>query len=112
MAVLRELKKALQRGRQKNSSGTHRVDRAIARVGSFLKKERSPRYVVKIPKGRTFGKVLYSVRAVTDTKTFTKLKDARDYQRLLRSSTAEMQSEIIRREITDEGYTISEEKRK
>lgn len=109
MAELRDIPtKVLGAGKKVSSKATQLKDRAIAKVGSSPK-ETTLR--VETPKGRAFGRVLYRVKAVADTKTFTKLKDAREYRRLLKASTASVESEIIRTEVTEEGYTVSEEKK-
>lgn len=64
------------------------------------------RYIVSIPKGRSFGKYFYTVQSKTEPMTFTKKKDAENYQRLLKASTRELTSDIVRHEITDDGYFV------
>lgn len=69
--------------------------------------------MVTVPRGRSFGKFFYTVQSsVANPVTFTRAKDAQAFKRLLKNSTGEFESDIVRREITEEGYTVSEEKRK
>lgn len=102
-----ERAKASLSGKKKNSRGTRLAESVITGVGSFLKTK--PRYIVTVPKGRSFGKAFYTVQSGVEPITFTKKKDAVAYQKLLKASTKELSSDIVRHEITDDGYFVGEE---
>lgn len=55
---------------------------------------------------KPIGKVLYTVESAYEPVHFTKRKDAKQYQELLARSTAEVKADIVRREVTDEGYEV------
>lgn len=78
----------------------------MQRVVSFLKGEESKavRYVLRIPKNFPIGNVFYTVESSIEPVTFTKRKDAEAFKKLLAQSTLIIKSDIVRREVTDEGY--------
>lgn len=78
----------------------------IAKVASFLSRERTQyqRFVIKIPLNNPIGNVFYTVESELDPVTFLEEKDAKALQRLLRKSTLALKSDIVRREVTDEGF--------
>lgn len=108
MGAKLEQVKASPSGKKTNSKGSQLLANVIAVVGSYLKGKRPVRYVVSVPKGRAFGKAFYAVEPehAIVSMTFTKKKDAEAFQKLLKVSTREMQSDIVRREITDDGYCL------
>lgn len=61
---------------------------------------------MKFPKGTRIGKVTYTVESEFDPITFNKRKDAEAFKKLLAMSTVGYKSDIIRREVTDEGYMV------
>lgn len=63
-----------------------------------------PRYILRLPKGKPIGDVYWTVESSGDPVTFSKKKDAEEYKRLLLISTAAVKADIIRREITNEGF--------
>lgn len=66
----------------------------------------------KIPLGRPIGRVYYTVHSELDPMTFSKKKDAVAFSKLLSVSNLELKSDIVRREITDEGYEVTHGSRK
>lgn len=106
MAASEEPKKDLPVGKKASSVSLRGLGKGIARGVSSLKRKPRPRHILKIPIGRTFGKIFYTVQSPIEPVTFTKHKDAKDFQRLLKCSTSKLKSEIIRREITEEGYNV------
>lgn len=85
------------------------------KISNLLKKllpKDNPRIVFKIPLGRPIGKVYYTVESELDPLTFTKKKDALALKRLLLVSNRELKSDIVRREITDNGYIVTHGDRK
>ena len=63
------------------------------------------RYVLKIPKTHPIGNVFYTVESTIEPVTFYKRKDAECFKKLLNSAaTQNYKADIIRREVTDEGY--------
>lgn len=81
-----------------------RKGNVIQKVGSFLKRKPRVRYVLKIPKGVPIGNVLFTVQSRIEPVTFTSERDATTFKRLLRRSTHRIDSDIVRREVTDDGY--------
>lgn len=79
----------------------------IARVVSYLKPKNKPKIIFKIPLGKPIGRVYYTVQSPLDPVTFTKKKDATAFSKLLLASTAEIKSDIVRREVTDNGYEVT-----
>lgn len=79
----------------------------IAKVVSWLKPRENPRIVFKLPLGRPIGKVYYTVESSLDPITFSKKKDAVAFKKLLLISNLELKSDIVRREITDNGYEVT-----
>lgn len=106
MVAKRELPKGLRSGDPKNSEPLPRKGSVITRVGSYLKRQKQPRFVVKIPKNKPIGKCIYTVQSAYEPVHFNKRKDAEAYKKLLAQSTAELKADIIRREITDEGFEV------
>lgn len=65
------------------------------------------RYIIKIPKNRPIGKVFYTVESTIEPITFYKRKDAECFKELLnKKATSSYNADIIRREVTDEGYHV------
>lgn len=60
--------------------------------------------MIKIPNNKPIGKVLYTVESRLDPITFTRRKDAYLLKSLLNDSASNIQAEVIRREVTTEGY--------
>ncbi|MCA9333850.1 hypothetical protein KC963_02280 [Candidatus Saccharibacteria bacterium] len=108
MGVNQGVKKASQNGKKASLVSLHRLVDVIARGGSYLKTKKPARYIVSVPNGRSFGKAFYSVEAqeAITTLTFIKKKDAEAFKKLIKSSTSELSSDIVRHEITDEGYCL------
>ena len=107
MGVLKEVERVLLNGKRENSASTHKKGSVISRVGSFLSSlggGKSPRIIVKIPLNRPIGKVFYTVESDKDPVTFNKRKDAEQFKKLLAVSVAGIKSDIVRREVTEEGY--------
>lgn len=76
----------------------------MARVGSFLKKERK-RHILRIPKSKPIGNVFWTVTSNIEPVTFTRKKDADCFKDLLNNkSVHNHNADIVRREVTDEGY--------
>lgn len=103
MEVYKEGGKVLQLGKKTNSNGSLKRDSVITRVVSFLT-PKTPRYIVTMPLNRPIGKVMWTVQYENVNVTFRKKKEAKEFQKLLAHSVAELPSVIIRREVTDEGY--------
>lgn len=104
MVVSKERKKDLPSGKKASSAGLRRLGGVIATAAFFLKKQRKTRYILKIPKTKPIGKVFYTVQSTIEPVTFTKHKDAKHFQHLLLVSTNSLSSDIVRREVTNEGY--------
>lgn len=81
-------------------------ENVIDRVVSLLKKKTRPQvnYILKLPKNRPIGKTYYTVESALDPVTFDKRKDAEAFKKLLFISNKALKADIIRREITTEGY--------
>ena len=107
MGVLKELKRVLLNGKKENSASSQKKGSVIARVVSFLIPKDNPRIVFKVPLGRPIGKVYYTVESELDPVTFKKKKDATTFSKLLLVSNLELKSDIVRREITDNGYEVT-----
>jgi hypothetical protein len=75
-------------------------------IGGGLFQRQRPIFRVKVPMNKPIGKVLYTVESAYEPVHFTKRKDAKQYQELLARSTAEVKADIVRREVTDEGYEV------
>lgn len=65
---------------------------------------KQPRYVIRIPLNRPIGKVFYTVQSTVEPVTFNKRKDAEAFKKLLAVSTAGIKGDIVRREVTEDGY--------
>lgn len=99
------LEKGSVPGSQKNSASLLKPEGVIARVAFFLRhKRRRARFVIRVPKLYPIGKVFYTVESPIEPITFTNKKEAKGLQRLLRRSTLQLKSDIVRREVTDDGY--------
>lgn len=105
--ALRERIKGLRSGKKENSANTPRRESVIARVVSFLTPTSKPRIVFKLPLNKPIGKVYYTVESELDPVTFKKKKDALTFKKLLSISNLELKSDIVRREITDNGYEVT-----
>lgn len=106
MVASNERRKASQSGKTGSSVSSPGKGSVIAKVASFLKRQPKPRFAISLPKGRSFGKFFYTVQSPIEPVTFTKKKDAEAFSKLLRASTAEYESDIVRREITDDGFYV------
>ena len=107
MAVSKELKKDSQSGTKVSSVSSPKKDSVIVRVGFYLKnvgKRKVPKYIFKIPKSKPVGSVLYTVQSAYDPVTFTRYDDALHFRALLSKSVNDIKSDIVRREITEEGF--------
>ena len=78
----------------------------IARVASFLNKRPQVWHVLKIPKSN-LGTVFYTYESRLDPITSNKRKDAETLKRTLLLATHPIKGDIIRREVTDEGYNVT-----
>lgn len=78
----------------------------IAKVGSYLKREKPIVYVLRVPKGKPVGKVTYAVEFGLVAVNFRTKKKAQEFQKLLSHSVEEYPSDIVKREITQEGYFL------
>jgi len=107
MAAKREQKKGLQSGEKESLADMLRKGSVITRVGSFLKRHKKTRFIVKVPKGKPIGNVIYTVESAYEPVHFNKRKDAKQYQELLARSTAELKADIVRREVTKDGYDVT-----
>lgn len=104
MALKEQIKGSVS-GSQVNSVSTPRKGNVIARVASYLKRQPKVHYIIKIPKTHPIGKVMYTVESTIEPVTFYKRKDAELFKRLLnKTATQDYKADIIRREVTDEGY--------
>lgn len=110
--VKQEQQKDLQSGKKANLASTPKREGVIAKVVSYLKPKNKPRFIFKVPLGKPIGKVYYSVHSSLDTVTFTKKKDAVAFSKLLLISTAEVKSDIVRREILDKYEVTYGDRRK
>lgn len=105
--VSREQKKVSPNGKKENSASSPAKGNVIARAVSFLKRKPKAQYIVKIPKGRPIGKVIYTVQSPLEPVTFNKKKEAVAFSKLLESSLAGHKSDIVRREITNDHYCVT-----
>lgn len=60
--------------------------------------------MLKVPKSKPIGDVFWTVQSPIEPVTFTKKKDATAFAKLLHTSTNSLKSDIVRREVTKEGY--------
>lgn len=100
MAVKQGLLRGLQRGTKVVSASLLKLVSVIREVGSSPR----PRYILRLPLNKPIGKVYYTVQSTIEPLTFNKRKDAEVFKLLLSTSTSQLKSDIIRREITEEGY--------
>lgn len=61
---------------------------------------------------KPIGKTMYTVQSAIEPVTFNKRKDAEYFKKLLIQSTGIEKADIIRREVTDDGYDVTYEDRK
>lgn len=74
-------------------------------VASLLKSKSRVRYKVRVPLNKPIGKTSYVVQSTIEPVTFYKRKDAKLLKELLnKAATQNYKADIIRREVTDEGY--------
>jgi hypothetical protein len=106
MVAKQEQQKGLLRGKRVSSAILLGLVNVTVRVASWLRNSQPKRYIVSLPKGRSFGKAFYTVQSSLNPVTFTKKKDAEAFKKLLEASTASYQSDIVRHEITDKGYML------
>ena len=59
-----------------------------------------------VPRNKPVGKVWWKVEFGDRALTFKKKKDAEQFRQLLLTSTAKLESAMIRREVTDEGFML------
>lgn len=105
MVVLGKQKRVSLNGNQANSANMPNKESVIAKVVSLLRKQPRIQHVLKIPLNKPIGRVMYTVESTIEPVTFYKRKDAECFKRLLnKAATHEHKADIIRREITDEGY--------
>lgn len=82
-----------------------RKESVIVRVVSYLKGRRVVKvHVLRFPKTYPIGRVFYTVHSELDPVTFNKRKDAEAFKKLLALSSHGYKADIIRREVTEEGY--------
>ena len=105
--VFRKRKKVSQLGKTDNSASLPRRGNVITRVVSFLKPSKKKVLRIKIPKTHRVGKVTYTVQSQIEPVTFSKQKNAKLFKHLL--EVAGYTPDIIRREVTDEGYEVTYE---
>lgn len=106
MAASNVEEKEQRRGQKVNSMPWSRVVPVMAKVVSYLKMQRKPTYILKLPLSKRIGKVFYTVQSTIEPVTFTKKKDAEQFKELLNKSTGVYQPDIVRREVVDEGYNV------
>lgn len=106
MAASNVEEKGQQPGRQRNWMPWSKVVSVITKVGSYLKNQKAPKYILKLPLSKRIGKVFYTVQSTIEPVTFTKKKDAECFKELLNKSTGIYQPDIVRREVVDEGYNV------
>jgi hypothetical protein len=103
--ALSKPKKGSLNGKKKNSPASPRGESVIAKVASFLRRERQVRYIIKIPLNKPIGKVFYTVESTIEPVTFYKRKDAECFKKLLNTAaTNHYKADIIRREVTEDGF--------
>lgn len=106
MAAKQEQQKGLLHGKRASSVILLGLVSGTVKVVSWLRNSQPKRYIVSLPKGRSFGRAFYTVQSPLNPVTFTKKKDAEAFKKLLEASTASHQSDIVRHEITDKGYML------
>lgn len=104
MVVSGKSKKGTEPGRRRNSKLTWLRDN-VTRVADLFRTPK-PDYILKVPKNVRLGKVTYTVQSTLEPVTFNKRKDAVAFQKLLSKSANRIESDIVRREITEEGYHL------
>lgn len=98
-------KKVSQHGK-KIGSLLSRARESVTSTVASLKETDRPKVVLKLPLNKRIGKVTYTVESSLNPVTFTKRKDAEQFRSLLEASVHGHKSDIVRREITDEGYHL------
>lgn len=106
MAESRKRKKGLLSGRRVSLVGLRKKGSVIAKVGSYLKREKPITYVLRVPHGKPVGKVTWAVDFGLVSVNFRTKRKAEEFQKLLSHSVEEYPSDIVRREITQEGYFL------
>ena len=102
MAVSKKAKKVLQRGKKESLVGLLKRGREIVRDASSRNKKQ-----YKLPTSKLkVGKVTHAVEFGLVTITFPTKRDALAFQKLLSRSVEKYPSDIVRREITDEGFYL------
>lgn len=61
-------------------------------------------HILRIPKGQPLGKVYYTVQSELNPVSFRRRAHAELFKKLLAVSVNPLKSDIVRREITDDGY--------
>lgn len=106
MVASKKQRKGLLSGRRVSLVGLRKPGSVIAKVGSYLKREKPVAYILRVPKGKPVGNVTYAVDFGLVSVNFRTKKKAEEFQRLLSHSIEEYESDIVRREITQEGYFL------
>lgn len=99
-------KKVLRRGRKTGWSSLLASGGGILRGAFFPKKKTKLKFNFKFGVSPRIGQVTYTVQSPIEPVTFHKLKDAKAFQQLLALSTNAYKSDIVRRELTEEGYEV------
>lgn len=82
-----------------------KVESVIARVVSYLRNKPRVEYgKYKTPRNKPIGKPTYTVQSTIEPITFKKRRDAVAFKKLLQDSTNSIKGDIVRREVTDEGF--------
>lgn len=95
-------KKGLLNGKMANLAST--LKNVLVTAGEGFYQKNKPRYILTIPKNKPIGKRYYTVNSHLDPVTFAKRKDAEAFKKLLANSINPVKGDIVRREITEEGY--------
>lgn len=107
MAALPKGKKGLRLGTRVILVGTLISGYVMEKVASY----RKTRVVVKPPKVSNVAAPIYKVTAELPQYSlyFGKRKDAECYKKMLAKSGSQIKSDIVRQEITDDGYHVEGE---
>lgn len=82
-----------------------KAESVITRVVSYLRNKPRVQYEkFKTPRNKPIGKIHYTVQSPIEPVTFKKKKDAVAFKKLLAVSLNNLKSDIVRREVTDEGF--------
>lgn len=105
MVEWQELKKVLLSGKKESLVSMQKSESVIARVVSYLRNKPRVEYEkYKTPRNKPIGKVIYTVQSTIDPISFKKKKDAVAFKKLLQDSNNSIKGDIVRREVTDEGF--------